>query len=634
MAEELVMNVKSNIKSVTKDTQDWNKALKETNESIVIQEKVINELDKDLIKLKAQQDAIPKGAWVKGMDGLNDKIKKTTTELKLEKNALKGLKQEQKQATKEVDKFNKEQAETNKQLQEGVGNFRLMGVSLNDIRSSFGKIIPLAKTMFGTIKAGLISTGIGAFVLALGSIVSYFTNTKAGADKLKVGLAGLGAVVDVLKDRLSAVGEAIGLALSGKWTEAAKKLKDSVTGIVAEAKEEVKIMTALEKRLQTLRDAELAFAEQKAKTRQEIEKARLIAEDETKSAAERLENLKKALELEEKTTQRELELAREKVAIQEEQMKTSQNLVADEQKLSDLRVQLTEKETASVKLRRRVVTEVNTLEREIAAEQAAIAKDRQDAIDAEIAAKQKLVEIEEKRLEEQVKRAGALLDEFNTKQLTAIEQEKKALREKYQVVIDGEKEISETRIQLEENLQAELDAIDAKYDKQNLDKIKQRSISELKWSEMTAKQKVSVAQQAVDGLAQIAGEETAAGKALAVTSATINTYSAATAALAPPPVGAGPILGPIFAGVAIATGLSNIQKILSSGGGGGGASAGAGNISAPSTTSEAPPAPQMMSGEFNLAGGVEPEPIKAFVVTDELSSSQAQLANIRRRATI
>ena len=41
-----------------------------------------------------------------------------------------------------------------------------------------------------------------------------------------------------------------------------------------------------------------------------------------------------------------------------------------------------------------------------------------------------------------------------------------------------------------------------------------------------------------------------------------------------------------------------------------------------------------MSGSFDISGGVEPEPIKAFVVTDEMSSSQNQLANIRRRATI
>ena len=47
-----------------------------------------------------------------------------------------------------------------------------------------------------------------------------------------------------------------------------------------------------------------------------------------------------------------------------------------------------------------------------------------------------------------------------------------------------------------------------------------------------------------------------------------------------------------------------------------------------------PPAPQMMSGAFELSGGVEPEPTRAYVVTDEMTNSQNQLANIRRRATI
>ena len=61
------------------------------------------------------------------------------------------------------------------------------------------------------------------------------------------------------------------------------------------------------------------------------------------------------------------------------------------------------------------------------------------------------------------------------------------------------------------------------------------------------------------------------------------------------------------------------------GGGGGGGGGG----SAPAT-----PAPQMMSGAFELSGGIKPEPVKAFVVTDEMTNSQDQLANIRRRATI
>ena len=41
------------------------------------------------------------------------------------------------------------------------------------------------------------------------------------------------------------------------------------------------------------------------------------------------------------------------------------------------------------------------------------------------------------------------------------------------------------------------------------------------------------------------------------------------------------------------------------------------------------------AGAFTLGGAMgDSEPLKAFVVTDELSDSQEQLANIRRRATI
>ena len=639
MAEELVMNVKSNIKSVTKETQDWAQSLKEVNEQIEIQEKVITNLDKDLIKLKAQQDKIPKGAWVAGMGKLNKKIKETSTELKLEKNALTGLKQEQKKASTEVKKFNAAQKETNKELQEGIGNFRVMGVSLNGIKASFGKIIPIAKTMFGTIKAGLISTGIGAFVVAIGSLVTFFTNTKRGADKLSQTFTAMGAVVDVLTDRISKVGEAISFVFSGEFRKAGEALKGTFAGITDEIQKEVAAMVQLKKRTQELRDADMEFMVQKAATRQEIEKARLIAEDETKSAQERLDNLKKALELEEQTTNRELELARERVAIQQEEMALSENSAEDEQKLAELKVALIEKETASVKMRRRVVTEVNSLEREISAEQKAREKVRLDGIEAERAALQALMDLETERLNQQLITAAGLLDAHYQSQLDAIDQEKNAVTDKWFAIIEAEEEGSALRLELEKAYQEQLAAIDEKYKPKDKDVVKdaartfkQLSDQEVKWADMTAKEKMNIAHKTAGDLAQILGEETAAGKAAAIVQATIDTYKGAQAAyasLAGIPV-VGPVLGGVAAAAAIASGIKNVQAIQSAGGGSGGG----GNISAPSTTSEAPPAPQMMSGDFDLTGGVAPEPLKAFVVTDEMTNSQNQLANIRRRATI
>ena len=50
-------------------------------------------------------------------------------------------------------------------------------------------------------------------------------------------------------------------------------------------------------------------------------------------------------------------------------------------------------------------------------------------------------------------------------------------------------------------------------------------------------------------------------KAAGIANAMINTYTAATAALAPPPLGAGPIMGPILAAVTIAAGLANVAAI-------------------------------------------------------------------------
>lgn len=63
-------------------------------------------------------------------------------------------------------------------------------------------------------------------------------------------------------------------------------------------------------------------------------------------------------------------------------------------------------------------------------------------------------------------------------------------------------------------------------------------------------------------LAQTFGSEgSAAYKGLAIAQTTIDTYRAATAALAPPPTGAGPLLGPALAAITIATGLANVAKI-------------------------------------------------------------------------
>ena len=458
--------------------------------------------------------------------------------------------------------------DVSKETKNAAGEFKILGVSLNGVKAGFASAAVTAKGMFGTIKAGLISTGIGAFVVLIGSLVSFFTNTKRGADKLSQAFTAMGAVVSVLTDRLSKVGEAMSFIFSGEFRKAGEALKGTFAGITEEIGKEVDAMVALKKRTQELRDADNEFMIQKAKTRQEIEKARLNAEDETKSAAERLEALKKALTLEEQTTNRELELARERMEIQKQEMLLSENMAEDEEKLAQLKTALIETETASVKMRRRVVTEVNALEREILAEEKARAKEKQDLIDVEFDAKIKAN------------------DEWNKEQQRLAKEE-----------IALAKKVADKKIAI---AKAEGDA------------------------------KIGLVKMGFGVANALAGENVALSKGVAMAQTVYQTQQAIMAAMGATSVADKLLPYPIRLANAIGAGVMGaaaLSKIASTSPTGGGATAG--TVSAPST-----PAPQMMSGAFDISGGVAPEPLAAFVITDKMTSSQNQLANIRRRATI
>ena len=475
-------------------------------------------------------------------------------------------------------KVNTDTSSAQKGASDLASEFRVMGVSLNDVKNGFRSVGSFAKKSFSTIKAGIASTGIGVFVLAVGSLVSYFTNTKRGADQLDRALTAFGATVDVLTDRFSRMGEAITLVFSGKFKEAADVAKGVFSGITDEIKKESSAMVALKKRTQELRDADNEFMIQKAATRQEIERARLIAEDETKSAQERLVNLKKALELEAKTTKRELELARERMEIQKQEMALSENSAEDEAELARLKSQVIETETASLKMRRRVVTEVNALEREMMAEEKAREKERIDMLNAR----------------------------------------KKRDEETTGGIIELPKKQAEANTQLMQVNQDVMDEIMKKGNKamaknaSNISAITQEQVND----------QLSAASGLASALQSLAGES----KELAIAQAIIDTYVGANKAFA---VG-GPV-GFIQGAAIIVSGLANVKKIMEQDVGSGGGGGGGANISAPTP---ATPAPEMMSGSFELSGGVKPEPVQAFVVSDDVTNNQDKLAAIRRRATI
>jgi hypothetical protein len=151
--------------------------------------------------------------------------------------------------------------------------------------------------------------------------------------------------------------------------------------------------------------------------------------------------------------------------------------------------------------------------------------------------------------------------------------------------------------------------------------------------------KLSIISNALGSVADLVGRDTVAGKALAVGQAVINTYLGATAALASSP----PPFNFIAAGATIAAGFVNVKKILETQLPGVPGGASGGSMGAMPT---APTMPTMNAPRIETTGGANPtsqladtlaassgKPIKAYVVSGDVSSAQALDRRTSRAAT-
>lgn len=160
--------------------------------------------------------------------------------------------------------------------------------------------------------------------------------------------------------------------------------------------------------------------------------------------------------------------------------------------------------------------------------------------------------------------------------------------------------------------------------------------------------KLAIISDALGTIADAVGRESAAGKALAVAQATINTYMGASKALAtyPPPWGA------IAAGTVIVAGLLQVKKIMDTKlppvpkPGGGTSSAGSSGGGSNTPAMAPPQIPSMQVPGITTTGGTNPtqqiantlaqssqKPIQAYVVSGQVSSQQALDRRTTKAAT-
>lgn len=147
------------------------------------------------------------------------------------------------------------------------------------------------------------------------------------------------------------------------------------------------------------------------------------------------------------------------------------------------------------------------------------------------------------------------------------DKEKQAIDLQNKIAADGEAFAFDLELQSQQEQQRyQLELAAAEKTGADTDLIKQKHATIQKGIERSVQDnKLQLASDTFGNLAAILGKESAAGKAMAVAQATIDTYKAATSAysaMSGIPI-VGPVLGAIAAGAAVAAGIANVKKITS-----------------------------------------------------------------------
>lgn len=253
--------------------------------------------------------------------------------------------------------------------------------------------------------------------------------------------------------------------------------------------------------------------------------------------------------------------------------------------------------------------------------------------------------------EEKAKARAEILEKYKIKgeEIDAIELENKTTKE----LEDKQKEYEDQTLNFEERRaildeqQAIINEGNFKNEEERTKSKEQNTAARIKLDELEVQSKqaqLAGIGNALSQMAQMAGESTNAGKAFAVASTAISTYSTAQAAyqsaFSPVPTIASPVLGAVYAGIAVAGGLLNIKKILAvkTPGGGGGS----GGVSAPSMSAPATAPPQFNvvgnAGTNQLASSLgsamSQNPVQAYVVSGAITTAQSLDRNIIQNASL
>lgn len=273
-AAKAAQTLDSAITNITKSQVTFAEKTTQINAAQQQSAQLTNEQAKALKQIEKEQQASAKAAekQAKAADASRAAIEmeaNSIAQLKLQNKELIKLRDSLTTKTKEgrkaISDLNKQIDENNKIVKENSSALEKQKINVGNYISSWGPFqgvatmvtrgIGIMKIAFASLKTALISSGVGALVVALGSLIAYFTQTERGADKLQKAIAGFKAVIAVVGDRFKTFGEALSLLFTGKFAEASDKFKATFEDIGKEIKEEYGTARKLAEEFDRIADA-------------------------------------------------------------------------------------------------------------------------------------------------------------------------------------------------------------------------------------------------------------------------------------------------------------------------------------------------------------------------------------------
>jgi hypothetical protein len=356
---EKVDKLKSSQEGSTDATKKDTKAVKDNSDAT---EKVITTNSKYILAVEKLREAKIKS------EEAEIKLKKATEELSNSQGKsaqqIQQLELNQRKAQLSFDRSTTGLDNATKAVNDNSDSTKKAAKSTNEQKDALGQLSPALGGTMNAIKAtgkALLTLAINPIVLTitlivagLALLVKAFTSTKAGGEAVDRAIAGISAVIDVLRDRVLKVGEALIKFFSGDFKGAIGTGLEAVNGFGAEVEKEFQQAANATKALQEVTNAVRDLGVSRAKLNRDLAQSKEIITDETASYADKKTAIEDVRKAEAEQTKQEIANAKKKLKSIQELNAQSDTDAENLQKEADAKISLFNLEQKSAEDKRAI----------------------------------------------------------------------------------------------------------------------------------------------------------------------------------------------------------------------------------------------------------------------------------------